>query len=156
MRHRNHGARSWLAWTTCLVGLACCLLQACGGSDETTATRDDETMTAEPEPPIPAEIVQQQQAVQEAQTAWRAAEERWAVVRDSLRVRAAIDRDDERPGPRTFRFVEGAEESGAVRGAERLDAGRGQSQCRRGRAFLLEDDRTHLAVGVPDRRARTP
>lgn len=40
----------------------------------------------EPEPPIPPEIVAQQQAVQEAQTEWRAAEERWALVRDSLRV----------------------------------------------------------------------
>jgi hypothetical protein len=40
----------------------------------------------EPEPPIPPEIVAQQQAVQEAQTEWRAAEDRWSLVRDSLRV----------------------------------------------------------------------
>ena len=39
----------------------------------------------EPEPPIPPEILAQQQAVQQAQAAWRAAEERWATVRDSLR-----------------------------------------------------------------------
>ncbi|HUE96131.1 MAG TPA: hypothetical protein VMN39_05700 [Longimicrobiaceae bacterium] len=39
----------------------------------------------EPEPPIPPEILAQQEAVQDAQTAWRAAEERWAAVRDSLR-----------------------------------------------------------------------
>lgn len=39
----------------------------------------------EPEPPIPQEILAQQQAVQEAQSQWRVAEERWAAVRDSLR-----------------------------------------------------------------------
>ncbi|MEX0912472.1 MAG: hypothetical protein WD031_03500 [Gemmatimonadota bacterium] len=39
----------------------------------------------DPEPPIPPEILEQQQQVQEAQSEWRAAEERWATVRDSLR-----------------------------------------------------------------------
>ena len=39
----------------------------------------------DPEPPIPQEILAQQQAVQQAQADWRAAEERWAIVRDSLR-----------------------------------------------------------------------
>lgn len=40
----------------------------------------------DPEPAIPPEILQQQQQVQEAQTAWRTAEERWATIRDSLRI----------------------------------------------------------------------
>ncbi|MQA89318.1 MAG: hypothetical protein GEU90_03640 [Gemmatimonas sp.] len=39
----------------------------------------------DPEPPVPQVILDQQQQVQEAQTAWRVAEERWAAVRDSLR-----------------------------------------------------------------------
>ncbi len=39
----------------------------------------------EPEPPIPQEILEQQQQVQVAQSEWRTAEERWALVRDSLR-----------------------------------------------------------------------
>ncbi len=39
-----------------------------------------------PEPPIPAEVLASQQAVQEAQSAWRGAEERWGTVRDSLRL----------------------------------------------------------------------
>jgi hypothetical protein len=39
----------------------------------------------EPEPPIPPEILAQQEQVQEAQTQWRVAEERWSTVRDSLR-----------------------------------------------------------------------
>lgn len=39
----------------------------------------------EPEPPIPPEIIQQQQQVQDAQIAWNTAQERWATVRDSLR-----------------------------------------------------------------------
>lgn len=39
-----------------------------------------------PEPPIPAEVLEARQQVQEAQTAWRAAEERWGTVRDSLRL----------------------------------------------------------------------
>lgn len=38
-----------------------------------------------PEPPIPPEILAQQQQVQDAQTEWRLAEERWSTVRDSLR-----------------------------------------------------------------------
>ncbi|MEX2581821.1 MAG: hypothetical protein WD766_00980 [Gemmatimonadota bacterium] len=44
-----------------------------------------EAAHSEPEPPIPDEIVAQQQQVQEAQTEWRLAEERWAAVRDELR-----------------------------------------------------------------------
>lgn len=40
---------------------------------------------SEPEPQVPAEILQEQQRVQELQTAWRQAEERWGTVRDSLR-----------------------------------------------------------------------
>lgn len=39
----------------------------------------------EPEPAIPPEIQAQQQQVQQAQTEWRQAEERWTLVRDSLR-----------------------------------------------------------------------
>lgn len=39
-----------------------------------------------PEPPIPAEVLAAQQQVQEAQTTWRVAEERWGVIRDSLRI----------------------------------------------------------------------
>lgn len=38
-----------------------------------------------PEPEIPQEVLAQQQAVQDAQAEWRAAEERWGTVRDSLR-----------------------------------------------------------------------
>jgi len=44
-----------------------------------------EAAYGEPEPPIPPEVLQQQQLVQQAQSEWRAAEERWAAVRDSLR-----------------------------------------------------------------------
>ena len=44
-----------------------------------------QTSYSEPEPPIPPEILAQRQQVQEAQTAWRNAEERWTIVRDSLR-----------------------------------------------------------------------
>lgn len=39
-----------------------------------------------PEPPIPPEILMQQEQVQEAQSEWRVAEERWSTVRDSLRI----------------------------------------------------------------------
>lgn len=39
-----------------------------------------------PEPSIPQEVIDAQQQVQEAQTAWRAAEERWGTVRDSMRI----------------------------------------------------------------------
>jgi hypothetical protein len=39
-----------------------------------------------PEPAIPPEILTQQQQVQEAQTAWRTAEQQLATIRDSLRV----------------------------------------------------------------------
>lgn len=42
----------------------------------------------EPEPPIPPEVLQQQEVVQEAQTEWRQAEARWTTVRDSLRTLA--------------------------------------------------------------------
>jgi hypothetical protein len=45
-----------------------------------------EAAFAEPEPSIPPEVLQQQQVVQQAQTEWRRAEERWTTVRDSLRV----------------------------------------------------------------------
>jgi hypothetical protein len=38
-----------------------------------------------PEPQIPPEVLRQQAAVQEAQEQWQAANDRWAVVRDSLR-----------------------------------------------------------------------
>lgn len=41
--------------------------------------------SATPEPQIPAEILQQQAAVQSAQEEWQAANDRWSVVRDSLR-----------------------------------------------------------------------
>jgi hypothetical protein len=44
-----------------------------------------EAAAPEPEPEIPPEILDAQQRVQEAQSAWREAEERWTVVRDSLR-----------------------------------------------------------------------
>jgi hypothetical protein len=40
----------------------------------------------EPEPPIPPEITEARERVQEAQTAWRTAEERWSTVRDSMRI----------------------------------------------------------------------
>jgi hypothetical protein len=39
----------------------------------------------EPEPAIPADLLQQQQQIQEAERQWRTAEERWTEVRDSLR-----------------------------------------------------------------------
>jgi hypothetical protein len=39
----------------------------------------------EPEPPIPPEILRQQEQVQRAQEQWRVAEARWSTVRDSLR-----------------------------------------------------------------------
>ncbi|CAN5359705.1 hypothetical protein BH24GEM3_BH24GEM3_11770 [soil metagenome] len=42
----------------------------------------------EPQPAIPQDILEQQQAVQAAQTDWRTAEERWGTVRDSLRTLA--------------------------------------------------------------------
>lgn len=45
--------------------------------------------SAEPEPQIPPEILQQQEAVQEAQTEWQNATDRWGVVRDSLKTLAA-------------------------------------------------------------------
>jgi hypothetical protein len=44
-----------------------------------------EAAYTEPEPAIPPEVLRQQQVVQEAQANWRRAEERWIVVRDSLR-----------------------------------------------------------------------
>ena len=44
-----------------------------------------EAAYGEPEPEIPADLLEQQAAVQQAQTEWRAAEERWGTVRDSLR-----------------------------------------------------------------------
>jgi hypothetical protein len=44
-----------------------------------------EAAAGTPEPAIPPEILQQQEAVQAAQAEWRTAEERWAEVRDSLR-----------------------------------------------------------------------
>lgn len=47
-----------------------------------------EAAYAEPAPPIPQDILEQQQAVQTAQTEWRTAEERWGTVRDSLRTLA--------------------------------------------------------------------
>ncbi len=43
----------------------------------------------DPEPPIPPEILAAQQRVQQAQTAWRTAEERWGTIRDSLRILGA-------------------------------------------------------------------
>ncbi len=43
----------------------------------------------EPEPAIPQDILDQQQAVQTAQAEWRTAEERWGTVRDSLRTLAS-------------------------------------------------------------------
>lgn len=39
-----------------------------------------------PEPPIPAAVLAAQQQVQEAQSAWRTSEERWGLIRDSLRI----------------------------------------------------------------------
>lgn len=44
-----------------------------------------EAAYSEPEPPIPPEILAQQERVQQAQDAWRVAEARWSTVRDSLR-----------------------------------------------------------------------
>ena len=44
-----------------------------------------EAAYAEPEPPIPPEILAQQERVQQAQDTWRVAEARWSTVRDSLR-----------------------------------------------------------------------
>ncbi|HUE96677.1 MAG TPA: hypothetical protein VMN39_08455, partial [Longimicrobiaceae bacterium] len=45
-----------------------------------------EAAYTEPEPPIPPAILDQQEQVQQAQTAWRVAEDRWMTVRDSLRI----------------------------------------------------------------------
>jgi hypothetical protein len=39
----------------------------------------------QPEPPIPADLMEQQQQVQAAQTAWQVAEERWGAARDEQR-----------------------------------------------------------------------
>jgi hypothetical protein len=44
-----------------------------------------EAVYAEPEPAIPADLLQQQQEIQSAEREWRTAEERWTLVRDSLR-----------------------------------------------------------------------
>lgn len=43
-----------------------------------------EAAADEPEPKIPPDILEAQQRVQDAQSEWREAEERWATVRDSL------------------------------------------------------------------------
>ena len=56
--------------------------------------------SAEPEPEVPAEIVQQQEEVRAAQTRWRQAEERWATVRDSLRTLGEQLRQMEQQGMR--------------------------------------------------------
>jgi hypothetical protein len=45
-----------------------------------------EAAHGQPEPAIPPEILAQQQQVQEAQTAWRRAEEQLTTIRDSLRI----------------------------------------------------------------------
>jgi hypothetical protein len=43
-----------------------------------------EAVHPDPEPPIPADLLQQQQQIQEAERQWRTAEDRWMEVRDSL------------------------------------------------------------------------
>lgn len=53
-----------------------------------------------PEPPIPPELLQQQQAVQEAQTTHSQAEARWASVRDSLRTLSERTQQLQRQGLR--------------------------------------------------------
>jgi hypothetical protein len=44
-----------------------------------------EAVHPDPEPAIPADLLQQQQQIQEAERRWRTAEDRWTEVRDSLR-----------------------------------------------------------------------
>jgi hypothetical protein len=74
----------------------------------------------EPEPPIPPEILAQQQQVQEAQTQWRVAEERWAAVRDSLRTLSERLTQMQNQGLRgTPQYAQAFESFGTLEGEER-------------------------------------
>jgi hypothetical protein len=89
---------------------------------------------AEPEPEIPPEILQQQAAVQTAQTEWRDAEERWGTVRDSLRTLANDLRQREQQGQRaTPQYQQ------AFREFQRLEAEERQVKQRMDAAFTRFD-----------------
>jgi hypothetical protein len=75
---------------------------------------------AQPEPPIPQEILAAQQQVQEAQTQWRIAEERWSTIRDELRVLSDQLRQMEQQGLRgTPQYGQAFERFGALEQQER-------------------------------------
>ncbi len=73
-----------------------------------------------PEPPIPPEILAQQQQVQDAQTEWREAEERWSTVRDSLRILSEELTRMQNQGMRgTPQYAQAFERFGTLETAER-------------------------------------
>jgi hypothetical protein len=79
-----------------------------------------EQAAAEPEPAIPPEILAQQQAVHDAQTEWRRAEERWNTVRDSLRTVAQSMQRMEQQGLRaTPQYRQAFEQFGRLESEER-------------------------------------
>jgi hypothetical protein len=74
----------------------------------------------EPEPPIPPSVLQQQQQVQDAQTEWRVAEERWAAVRDSLRILSERLTQMQNQGLRgTPQYAQAFEQFGTLESEER-------------------------------------
>jgi hypothetical protein len=74
----------------------------------------------QPEPPIPADVMEQQHQVQTAQAAWQAAEDRWGAARDELRQLSDQLQSMERQGLRgTPQYRQAFERFGQVENQER-------------------------------------
>ena len=98
-----------------------------------------------PEPAIPPEVIQTQQAVQDAQNEWRVAEDRWATVRDSLRILSEQTQAMERQGQRaTAQYAQLYRQFTALEGEyDGLDRQRSQ-------AFARFDSLQQASLAVTD------
>lgn len=104
-----------------------------------------EAAYAEPEPAIPQDILDQQQAVQTAQSEWRTAEERWATVRDSLRTLSTEMQRMQQQGLRgTPQYTQ------AFRQFEQLDREETQLRQRMDAAFARFDELQRTALTRAD------
>jgi hypothetical protein len=104
-----------------------------------------EAAFGEPEPAIPAEVLQQQQNVRQAQEEWRQAEARWATVRDSLRTLSeGLQRMQEQGLRGTPQYSQAFERFG------RLEAEEGRVKERMDAAFARFDQIQQTALVQAD------
>jgi hypothetical protein len=104
-----------------------------------------EAAYAEPEPQIPADLLEQRDQIIAAETEWRQSEDRWSIARDSLQ---ALSRELERMGQQGLRATPQYQQ--LFRQFERLETDARQAQQRSQAAFSRYDSMQRTFLGRAD------